>query len=224
MANDLKRLLEARAAGLQAAGVDSNDAAQDSFTKALTEASAGAPNPGATMQSPLEVQLREGTNTTEQPVVEQAVVNAPVAAPPAPTPPAPPAAPTVYEKQLAATPSQLVVQEVVEEQQELREFKHLYAGAGTNMPDGTRIVFGGRPGHEGTFVTRDRTQIAFLQMLANTPGSQISEPANHHANDQFIMEQRQALADSRANSARDLDPAIVAARSKLQTIITQTGE
>lgn len=108
----------------------------------------------------------------------------------------------------------------------VRTFNHLFAGAGTIMPNGTRLTFGGAPGGIGTYVTDNAEEIAFLEELSRTSGSQVSDPEKHvgeDARDQFRDEQMQALEDARKNTVTDLNPNVVAARAALESTIKQNG-
>lgn len=111
-----------------------------------------------------------------------------------------------------------------------RTFQHIIAGAGTVMPDGERIVFGGAPGGVGFFVTEDKEKIEFLEKLSKMPASQVTEVI-HTAEGRdvavvdptFKEDLQTAVADSRANSAREIDPAIAAARANLAKNIAQNS-
>lgn len=110
-----------------------------------------------------------------------------------------------------------------------RVFQHVYAGANTILPDGTKLTFGGPLGSQGTFITNVPEEVAHLEKLAKMPGSQISEIVHTadgrdvptSADAQFSADQAQVRADAAANSARDLDPNVVAARSNLAASIAQ---
>lgn len=111
-----------------------------------------------------------------------------------------------------------------------RTFQHLYANANTIMPSGKKIIFGGQNGHSGQYSTNVADQIEHLAELSKTPGSMITE-VRKDADGRYIVvtdailqaEQMAALADSRKNSARDLDPAASQAMNNLPFTIAQTS-
>jgi len=111
-----------------------------------------------------------------------------------------------------------------------RTFQHLYANANTILPNGKKLIFGGQNGHIGQYSTNVPEQLEHLTELARTPGSMITE-VRQDAEGRYIVvtddilqaEQLAALADSRKNSARDLDPAASQAMSNLPRVIAQTS-
>lgn len=116
-----------------------------------------------------------------------------------------------------------IVKELAKEEvAKFRNFKHLYAGANTIMPDGKKLVFGGPAGGVGVYTTNKEDEIEYLERLANTSGSMITEIALDKDGRTVIVEDESikhdieaAVADSRKNSAAEVNPAIVAARENL---------
>lgn len=111
-----------------------------------------------------------------------------------------------------------------------RTFQHLYANANTIMPNGKKLIFGGQNGHTGQYSTNVPDQIEHLAELAHTPGSMITEVRKDPEGRYIVVtdailqaEQLAALADSRKNSARDLDPAASQAMNNLPFTIAQTS-
>lgn len=103
-----------------------------------------------------------------------------------------------------------------------KTYQHQYANANTIMPNGKKLIFGGQNGSTGQYSTNVPSQIEHLDDLARTPGSMVTE-VRKDAEGRFIVvtdavlqsEQQAALIDSRTNSAADLNPNVVAARSNL---------
>lgn len=119
---------------------------------------------------------------------------------------------------MATVIKELAKEEIVK----FRNFKHLYAGANTIMPDGKKMVFGGPAGGVGVYTTKDPEEIAFLERLANMSGSMITEIALDKDGRIVIVEDEDvkhdieaAVADSRKNSAAEVNPSIAAARENL---------
>lgn len=142
--------------------------------------------------------------------------------------PAPVALAQTAEIQLA--PALVDREEVGIVERSWRTFQHLYANANTIMPNGKKIIFGGQNGHTGQYSTNVPEQIEHLAELAHTPGSMITEVRKDSegryivVNDAILeAEQLAALADSRKNSARDLDPAASQAMNNLPFTIAQTS-
>lgn len=98
-----------------------------------------------------------------------------------------------------------------------RTFQHLFAGAGVVTPDGRRLTFGGQPGGVGIYVTDRADDIAYLEELSHTSGSQVTEPGV--TDDATKNALQEAARDARRNTEVDLNPNVQAARNSLgQTI------
>lgn len=111
-----------------------------------------------------------------------------------------------------------------------RTFQHLYANANTIMPNGKKIIFGGQNGHIGQYSTNVPDQIEHLAILANTPGSMITEVRQDKDGRYIVVtdaileaEKQAALADSRMNTARQQNPSVAQAMNNLgQTIARES--
>lgn len=141
-----------------------------------------------------------------------------------------PAVPGPQTAEIQLAPALVARDEVGTIERPWRTFQHLYANANTIMPNGKKIIFGGQNGHTGQYSTNVPDQIEHLADLARTPGSMVTE-VRKDAEGRFIVvtdailqaEQLAALADSRKNSARDLDPAASQAMNNLPFTIAQTS-
>lgn len=120
-------------------------------------------------------------------------------------------------------------------------YQHIYAGANAIMQDKDKdgkflttirkLTFGGAPGGTGTYVTSDPAEIEFLDELAVTSGSQITkivlddEGRNKVIGDttDFKADIEAAKQDATANTLRDANPAIAAARANLGKSAAQNG-
>lgn len=125
---------------------------------------------------------------------------------------------------------QLVVKQVQAQQKDLEEveapatgvrtFVHLVAGANTILPTGKKLVFGGKPGGLGYYVTADRDEIEWLADLASANSSQITEEIDNRVvtkpRDPAIL---QAQLDANANSERMLNPTTASAVDNIQAHI-----
>lgn len=126
-----------------------------------------------------------------------------------------------------------------------RYFQHLYAGATFVTRNGHVIIFGGPLGGRGTYMTKDPDEIAELadgytskvkddqivkvRGAATMPGSMITELVKHPRTGVLVpkieydalleADQQAVLSDSRANSIRDMDPNVIAARENLPNAI-----
>ena len=103
-----------------------------------------------------------------------------------------------------------------------RTFQHVYANAGTILPTGRRLVFGGPNGGVGEYTTNDEKELEHLVDLARTPGSMVTEvlvlqDGRHLARpDQVLAAERAAvIRDSRLNTAAESNPNVAAARNNL---------
>lgn len=109
-----------------------------------------------------------------------------------------------------------------EEVAKFHSYQHLYAGANTIMASGKKLVFGGRNGAPGTYTTKDPEEIEYLDEIAEMSGSMITKLETDADGrlkvvvDESVNEDiAAAVADSRKNSAAEVNPAIVAARENL---------
>jgi hypothetical protein len=109
-----------------------------------------------------------------------------------------------------------------EEVAKFRNFKHLYAGANTIMSDGKKLIFGGPTGGAGVYTTNKADEIEYLEKLSSMSGSMITEIALDKDGRTVVVEDESiqhdievAVSDSRANSAAEVNPSIVAARENL---------
>lgn len=101
-----------------------------------------------------------------------------------------------------------------------RTFVHQVAGANTILPDGRKLVFRGKKGSQGFYMTDDVDEIEWLEELVATPASQISEEINNRvvrkAVDPAIQE---AAMEAAANSERAANPTVSAAVNNLPQAI-----
>lgn len=114
---------------------------------------------------------------------------------------------------------------------QLETYQHLYAGANTIMADGRKLVFGGAPGGPGTYATQDKDEIEFLDKIAKMGGSQITKITQDVDGREKVVgdvtdtvnDIQAAQQDAIANTVRDANPAIAAARANISKIAAQNG-
>lgn len=106
----------------------------------------------------------------------------------------------------------------------VRTFKHVYAGASAIMADGKKIVFGGGLGGPGYYATHKKEEIDFLEALADTNGSQVSEPEKHLGHpEEFEEARREAAQAARENTVRYQDPRALKAFDNLGDAIARNS-
>lgn len=115
----------------------------------------------------------------------------------------------VTREQIAATP--------------MRTFRHVYAGATTIMPNGKNLRFGGGIGGPGFYATSKQEEIDFLSELAQSHGSQVSEPGRADHLDEFASDMAAATEVARANTSRFQDPKALKAFENLGNQIAHNG-
>lgn len=107
---------------------------------------------------------------------------------------------------------------------DMRTFVHTVAGANTILPDSRKLVFGGKPGGLGYYVTNNVDEIEWLVELTNAVSSQVTEQIV----DKIIEKEvdpaiQQAADDSKANSERIMNPQASAAVENLAKYIAASG-
>lgn len=100
--------------------------------------------------------------------------------------------------------------------QKKRVFISHTAGSGTILPSGRRITFHGKPGGLGYYETNKQEEIDWLEDLAKSPTSQVSEVVNDTVVEKYVDPAlQQAVEDARHNSELVLDPNVSAAVGNL---------
>lgn len=134
-----------------------------------------------------------------------------------------PAATGIVPKPAAPAPVTDVKEVAVAKLKDEHTYMHIFAGANTIMPSGKKLTFNGRPGSVGYYTTIKEDEIAFLDELAETGGSQISKEERALLIDnEFNRERTEAYTASTVNSAQQLDKNVVAAQDNLAKTIAAT--
>lgn len=129
----------------------------------------------------------------------------------------------------------------IEEVQQLlangKTYVHQVAGANTIMPDGKKLIFGGKTGRAipgggwlhggfGYYTTDIPTEIEWMEALCKAPTSQITRLLEDRVTHTEVIEQKrpdpaikQSSEDAAANSQRAMDPAVSAAQENLSKTI-----
>lgn len=103
-----------------------------------------------------------------------------------------------------------------------KTYKHMYAGANTIMPDGKRLTFGGHPGGNGYYTTKDPAEQQYLNDMCRQVSSQISTE-NGNLTPELTSLQAQTVVDTRRNTVLDVDPNVANARANMANVIASEG-
>jgi len=118
-----------------------------------------------------------------------------------------------------------------------KTYVHQVAGANTILPDGKKLIFGGKTGRAipgggwlhggfGYYTTDLPEEIEWLEALCKAPTSQITRLIEDKVSHTEVIEKKrvdpaikQSTEDAAANSQRAMDPAISAAQEGLSKTI-----